>query len=498
MKTEGPIEKGRRTGKVKAAAGSKNNKLLTRTLGKTARAVTTFGLGGQASIQWPRPGTDGTQIILKALERGISYFDTSNIYGPSQLTYGKAFRRLHLVPDTPDYDRKLRKTIFLATKTHMRRAVTADGDLGPNPASNGGWVRTAVDDVRRSLSQMFGDGKGNYPEDAYLDLVQVHNINTIEEIDAIFEGLPEPDPRAEHIGTLAGLLDLRDGTNRTGVNPAEEKLVRHIGITGHWNSPALMEAIQRDDVGIFDTLLVAINSNDRHYFNHQHNVIPVAKAKGMGVIGMKVFADAKYYGRESNSFSNEPHDVYMGVGSKNLPSAPLIRYSLSVPGVDCVIIGIGHIAASDDPAEDQLTANIEAAQVREPLSGDEMREIERMTAEAVGTGTNYFQRPSLGLTPPQGLRAMPDSGYREHISGTPAVYLAWETSYAGRAPLSHYEIYSSERMLGEALHRPQTTRQPFTYRDADAAQGLNTYRVRAVDKNGGKSEWAEVNAECAG
>ena len=91
---------------------------------------------------------------------------------------------------------------------------------------------------------------------------------------------------------------------------------------------------------------------------------------------MKVFADAKYYGRESNSFSNEPTDVYMGVGSRRLPSAPLIQYSLSVPGIDCVIIGIGHIAESDDPEEDQLVANIEAAQLREPLPPEKMLEIE--------------------------------------------------------------------------------------------------------------------------
>ncbi len=483
--------RGRGTGK-----GRGKEKLVTRVLGRTGRAVTTFGLGGQASIQWPRPGVDGEQIILKAIEMGVTYFDTSNIYGPSQMTYGKAFRRLHMVPNGAAYDRKLRKSIFLATKTHMRRAVAADGHLGPNPASNGERVKTAIDDVRRSLSQMFGDGRGNYPKDAYLDLVQIHNINTIEEVDAIYEGLENPDPKAEHIGALAGLLDLRDGTNRTGANPGREKLIRHIGITGHWNSPAHIEAIQRDEMGIIDTLLVAINANDRLYFNHQHNAISVAEAKGMGVIGMKVFADAKLYGRESGSFSNEPHDVYMGVGSKELPSAPLIQYSLSVPGVDCVIIGIGHISASDDPNEDQLVANLDAAQLREPLSSERMRQIEQRTAETAGTATNYFQRPSLGLTPPRGLRANLDSGLMEHVSGMPAVYLAWDTSYAGPAAISHYELFRGEQKLGEVVHKPQTTRRPFVFRDAEAATGLNLYRVRAVDKEGGTSAWAETSIEC--
>ncbi|UCD56900.1 MAG: aldo/keto reductase [Candidatus Hydrogenedentota bacterium] len=475
---------------------SKKEKLVTRVLGRTGRAVTTFGLGGQASIQWPRPGVDGEKIILKAIGKGITYFDTSNIYGPSQLTYGKAFRRLHLIPGGSGHDRKLRKSIFLATKTHMRRAVAVDGNLGPNPASNGERVRTAVDDVRRSLSQMFGDGRGNYPRGAYLDSVQIHNLNTIEEVDAIFEGLGNPDPSADHIGALAGLLDLRAGTNRTGVNPGEEKLIRHIGITGHWNSPALMEAIQRDEMGIIDTLLVAINTNDRHYLNHQHNVIPVAEAKGLGIIGMKVFADAKYYGRESASFSNEPDDVYMGVGSREFPSASLVQYSLSIAGVDTVIAGIGNIDVSDDPTTDQLVSNIAAAQIREPLSPERMKALEQETSEIIGSSTNYFQRPAVGLTPPRGLRADLDSSHIQHISGLPAVYLAWDTGYAGPAAVSYYEVFRGEKKLGEVPHKPQTTRQPFTFRDAGAANGSNLYRVRAVDTEGGKSEWAEASVEC--
>jgi hypothetical protein len=38
-------------------------------------------------------------------------------------------------------------------------------------------------------------------------------------------------------------------------------------------------------------LLVAVNANDRLQFNMQHNVLPVAAAKNMGIIAMKVFAD---------------------------------------------------------------------------------------------------------------------------------------------------------------------------------------------------------------
>jgi hypothetical protein len=139
-----------------------------------------------------------------------------------------------------------------------------------------------VDDVRRSLSLIFGDGKGGYPDGAYLDCLQFHNINTMDEIDMLFEGLDDPKPDSGWLGALPAMLDLREGTNRTGCNPEKEKLIRHIGITGHWNTAAHIYAIQRDSRRLLDTLLVTINPSDGKYLAHRHNAIEVAAAADMG------------------------------------------------------------------------------------------------------------------------------------------------------------------------------------------------------------------------
>ena len=56
---------------------------------------------------------------------------------------------------------------------------------------------------------------------AYLDMILIHNLNTREEVDALYEGLDNPDPKAERIGALAALRDYRDGTNLTGLNYTE-------------------------------------------------------------------------------------------------------------------------------------------------------------------------------------------------------------------------------------------------------------------------------------
>ncbi|MBW1849256.1 MAG: aldo/keto reductase [Deltaproteobacteria bacterium] len=347
--------------------------LVTRRLGRTNRQVTTLGLGGQASIQWTAEGIDPVAIIEKAIRLGINYLDTSNIYGSSQENYGKAFKKLGLVPDTSNYDKKLRESIFLAGKTHFRTARRPENDRFRTDFSEGmgdGFkTDNAVDDVKRSLSLMFGDGKGGYPKGAYLDSIQFHNLNTFDEIDMLFEGSQD----RPWMGALAAMLDLRDGTNRSGCNSDKEKLVKHIGITGHWSTATHIYAIQRDDRRVLDTLLVTMNPSDGQYMAHHHNAVEVAQAADMGIIGMKIFADAAYYHKEPQ-FSNTPADVYYDVGSEKLPSNDLVQYALSIPGISTVIPGIGHI--DDNPEKCQVSQNLKAAQITEPLNDSDLKTIE--------------------------------------------------------------------------------------------------------------------------
>ena len=145
----------------------------------------------------------------------------------------------------------------------------------------------------------------------------IHNLNTREEVDALYEGLDNTDPNAERIGALAALRDYRDGTNLTGLNQKNEKLIRHIGFSGHFDPSVNMYMIQRDHTDLLDAMLVAINANDKLMFNMQHNVIPLAKAKNMGIIGMKVFADGAMYSKPAE-WSENPKHVVSGVGSESL------------------------------------------------------------------------------------------------------------------------------------------------------------------------------------
>lgn len=454
---------------------------MKRILGRIGHEVTTLGLGGQASIQWTPEGVDPVRIILKAFNLGVNYFDTSNVYGPSQTNYGKAFRVLNLLPGLPGYDESLRRSIFLTTKTHLRWAKGGREMERVRNSTNGKPGSGTIDDVKRSLSQMFGDGEGNYPEGAYLDMVLIHNLNTLQEVDVLYEGVIGTDPQAEHIGALAALRDYRDGTNLTGLNPGEEKLIRHIGFSGHYSAPVMMEMIRRDRENLLDGMLVAVNANDKLYLNMQHNVIPVARAKNLGIIAMKVFADGAMYDKDAH-WSYAPGHVVRKVGSPSLPSAPLIRYSLTVPGVHTAIIGIGYV--DDDPSLCQLEQNFRASQVTiDGLNGTERKEIEQMAARVKEGKTNYFQIAEGGLTAVTGPTVT-----QVVQDGNRTVHLAWNTAYAGDEPIKEYQLWRDREKIMTMPFTPQVTNNPWSFDDLVYNTSSHSYRIVTVDGAGRQAE----------
>ena len=446
---------------------------LKRRFGRINFDVTTMALGGQASIQWTPDDVEPVDIILKAVDLGINYYDTSNVYGPSQLNYGKTFRKLNLIPGQPGYNSQLRESIFLTTKTMIRWAKGGYPNL-PNVrnSTQGDHGEGAVADLKRSLSQMFGNDDGTYPEGAYVNMVMIHNLTTFEEVDVVYRGLETPLDKDENFGALVALRDFRDGTNITGLNPKNEKLVRHLGFSGHHNAPAMIDMIQRDEWGLLDGMLVSINVNDRRYLNMQYNVIPVAQARDIGVIGMKVFSDGTMYTKEPG-WSRVPDDVVRIIGTDAVPSKPLIEYALTTAGVHTLIIGIGEI--NDDPLRCQLVQNYYAAQIEaDALTESERRELEKIGARAREGNTNYFQMADRGLTPPRNVK----------LTGTDRLKLTWDTSYAGDEPVTHYEIMKDGEILETVRHTPQVSKVPFSYETAAAGK---EFRVVAVDAAGRKA-----------
>src|SRR5271169_2625564 len=275
----------------------------TRNLGKTGYKVGIFSLGGQAALEHAHNEDAAVPIIEKALDLGVNYIDTSSIYGGperwSEQYVGKVMKNR-------------RPEAFLATKTKER---TRDGSKRM---------------LETSLKLLQTD---------HIDLWQLHDIGTMTDINEIFaKG-----------GAMEALLQAR-----------EQKIVRYLGITGHYRPDALIAAIHRHP---FDTILMAVNAADPHHYSFSEQLLPLAVEKQMGIIGMKVPAR----GRILSSWTPPPieQQKHMWEGMVLAPTAGTLDmrqamyYSLSLP-VSTVIIGCDSIA--------QLEQNVQLAREFTPLN----------------------------------------------------------------------------------------------------------------------------------
>jgi aryl-alcohol dehydrogenase-like predicted oxidoreductase len=206
-----------------------------RPLGATGRNVTVFGLGGEGVLRTHGQQKDAVRVIERALDLGVTYFDTAPAYASSIDYYGACLG-------------ERRSGIFLASKTHDR---TRDGSL-----------RLLDDSLRRLRTE-------------HLDLWQLHDLRTLDDLTRIFGKR----------GALEALHEARaDGR------------VRFLGLTGHHDPAILLEAMRRF---AFDTVLVALNAADVHRLSFLHTVVAEAARRNMGVIAMKVTAQGRLLTRLS-------------------------------------------------------------------------------------------------------------------------------------------------------------------------------------------------------
>jgi aryl-alcohol dehydrogenase-like predicted oxidoreductase len=313
------------TAEAKSPDTPRTEPMPTRNLGKTGYKIGIFSLGGQAALEKPHNEDIALPIIEKALDLGVNYIDTSSIYGGperwSEQYVGKVMKRR-------------RNAAFLATKTKER---TREGS------------KRMID---KSLQLLQTD---------HIDLWQLHDIGTMHDIDEIFaKG-----------GAMEALLEAQDG-----------KIVKYLGITGHYRPEALMEAIHRHP---FDTILMAVNAADPHHFSFSEQLLPLAVEKQMGIIGMKVPAR----GRILSTWTPPPieQQKHTWEGMVLAPTAGTLHmreamyYSLSLP-VSTVIIGCDSTA--------QLEENVQLAREFTPLSHQQMATLTQR-AEPVSKQSLFFR-----------------------------------------------------------------------------------------------------------
>jgi len=278
-----------------------------RPFGRTGHNVRLFSLGGQATLEKPGTHDESIAIINRAIDLGVNYIDTAR--------YGNGISQTYI----GEVMKTRRKEVFLATKTRDR---TRDGSL------------KLLEESLRTL------------QTDRLDLWQLHNISEIKELDQIFA----------KDGAIEALKKARD-----------EKTVRFLGITGHFDPDVLIEGLNRFE---FDTILMALNPSDPHHLPFQTKLLPMAVQRKMGIIAMKVPARGR---------------LFRQGGITSMKDA--MTYVLSKP-VCTLIVGCDNVK--------QVEENVQIAKEFKPLSAEKMAQLEGLTA-SYAMEASFFKRGGAGF-----------------------------------------------------------------------------------------------------
>jgi predicted aldo/keto reductase-like oxidoreductase len=255
----------------------------------------------------------------------VNYLDTSSIYGGDQRWSERYIGQVM---------KKRRAEAYLASKTKER---TRDASLRM---------------LEQSLKLLQTD---------HLDLWQLHDIGTSGEIAEVFaKG-----------GAMEAMIEARD-----------QKMVRHLGITGHHRPDCLIEGINRFP---FDCILLAVNAADKHHFSFMQELLPLALEKQMGIIGMKLTGRSRLLSSWTPPPLERQKRMWEGVVEARAPGTLTMReamyYSLSLP-LSTAIIGVDSMV--------QLEENARLAQEFTPLSEAQMASLAQR-AEPVSKQALFFR-----------------------------------------------------------------------------------------------------------
>ena len=223
-----------------------NSEMKYNTLGRTGVSVSRLGYGC-APLGWSTLTQDDVnELVLKAVDLGINYFDTAPNYREAEERMGE------VVPS-------IREKIFLVSKTEAH-----DYD--------GTWRL-----LEQSLKRMKTDT---------IDLIHIHNLGLRRRFEDINYVLSEK-------GSLGALQKAK-----------EQGIIRFIGASGHVYPTRFHKAIDNEEI---DVLMNAVNYIIRHVYNFEEKIWYRAMEKDMGLVAMKVFGGAVK--RTDSRMNKDQHEM---------------------------------------------------------------------------------------------------------------------------------------------------------------------------------------------
>jgi aryl-alcohol dehydrogenase-like predicted oxidoreductase len=301
--------------------------LPQRQLTRDGQKVTTFCLGGYHAGLTDSP-KEAEKMLERAMELGVRFFDNARGYNKGR---SEEYMGRFLIP-------KYRGEIFLMTKAPEK---TAKG------------VQQQLD---ASLKALKTD---------YLDLWQIHALQTPEDVDSRINQ-----------GVLDVFLEAR-----------EKGKARYIGFTGHQNPKTHLHFLERlDELGIeMDTCQMPLNVCDPSFESFQHKVLPVLLEKEYGIIAMKTMAGGSMMGDRIDTTPKDirTEDIPDVVSKTKLTHAQLHQYVYSLP-VSALCSGCR--------STNEMEANIKVLKNLKALSQKNMKILEEYAAPYAGLLVENYKR----------------------------------------------------------------------------------------------------------
>lgn len=325
-----------------------------RQLGRTGiqTSVLSFGCGAVGGLMTKGDPKDQERAVARALEMGITYFDTASIYGngTSEENLGRVLA-------------KLKPDVLVATKFRLKPHEHAD-----IPAA----IRSSLE---ASLKRLKCDSVG---------LFQLHNRVTAASGD---DQLSVEAILGEVAPTLRQLR--------------EEGKIRHLGITALGETPALHRVIAS---GAFDTAQICFNALNPtagvrvlvgYPAQDYELLLQVAHEAGMGTIGIRVLAGGALSGSADRHPLNMQNVAPIGSATDfttdvvrarrfqplvdagyvaNLPELAL-RFAISHPSLSTTLVGLANI--------DQLETAFAAVE-KGPLPQDALSRLQAIRSGFAG------------------------------------------------------------------------------------------------------------------
>lgn len=230
-------------GTTETAQAAETGTMPLRPLGKTGLMIPIVGFGAGSRYCLQESDAEAEQMIHRAFELGINYFDTAHSYtlGEKRLSMQRFGKWL-----TPNY----RDKITLTTKLAARDAEGA----------------------KQQMDECLSDLKTDH-----VDILHFHGVGSTEEVDQIIA---------------------KDGALKMYRKWQEEGVIKYIGITNHNDGDVLVDAMKRIKPDV-----VMCPQNPGHGNGNQagvdfaSKVIPYALTHGIGMLGMKITAQNKLIGK---------------------------------------------------------------------------------------------------------------------------------------------------------------------------------------------------------